>query len=92
MEMELNDKHLTMLLAAIGQKLSMAEDPEYGQSVACVASFATKLVVTVIVAHAENRAEALDGVRSALADCEIMVNKAYDVLEALGVMKERSIN
>lgn len=92
MEMELNDKHLTMLLGAIGKKLSDSEESEYGQSVACVASFATKLIVTVIVAHADNRTEALNGVRSAFVDCEVMVNKAYDVLEALWDMKGTSVN
>ena len=92
MEMQLNDEHLTMLLAAIGQKLTDSEESEYGQSVASVASFAAKLIVTVVVAHAGDRTEALEGVRSALADCEIMVNKAYDVLETLGVMKDRSVN
>jgi hypothetical protein len=89
MEMELNDKHLTMLLAAIGQKLSNSEEMEYGPNLACVASFATKLITTVIVGHADNREEALEGVRSALADCEIMVNKAYDVLEPFMAMRER---
>jgi len=87
MEMELNDKHLTMLLAAIGQKLSNSEDMEYGPNLACVASFATKLIVTVIVGHSDSREEALGGIRSALADCEIMVNKAYDVLEPIMAMR-----
>ena len=92
MEMELNDKHLTMLLAAIGQKLSKAEDPEFGSSIACVASFATKLITTVVIGVAEGREEAIDGVRSALADCEIMVNKAYDVLEPLMAIKDGKVH
>jgi len=83
MEMELNDKHLTMLLVAIGQKLSNSEETAYGESLACVASFAMKLITTVVVGHADSRKEALEGVRSALADCEIMVNKAYDVFDVL---------
>jgi len=88
MEMELNDKHLTMLLAAIGQKLSNSEEEAYGPNLACVASFATKLITTVVVGHADSREEALEGVRSALADCEIMVNKAYDVIEPLLAMRD----
>lgn len=87
MEMELNDKHLTMLLSAIGQKLYNAEETAYGQSLACVASFATKLITTVVIGHADSREEALEGVRSALADCETLVNKAYDILEPIMAMR-----
>jgi len=92
MEMELNNTHLTMLLGAIGKKLSDSKEEDYGENLACVASFATKLITTVVVGHADSREEALEGVRSALADCEIMTNKAYDVLEALGVMKCKTFN
>lgn len=92
MEMELNDKHLTLLLAAIGQKLSDAEDPQFGKSVCSVASFATKLIATVVIGIADNREEALDGVRSALADCEGMVNKAYDVLDFLKASQEGNVH
>jgi len=87
MEMQLTDKHLTMLLAAIGQKLSNSGEADYGPNLANVAVFATKLITTVVVGHADNREEALEGVRSALADCEIMVNKAYDVLEPIMAME-----
>lgn len=92
MEMELNDRDLTMLLTAIGQKLSDAEDPQFGKCVCSVASFATKLIATVVIGIADSREEALDGVRSALADCEGMVNKAYDVLELLKTSQERNVH
>ena len=92
MEMELNDKDLTILLTVIGQKLSDSEDPQFGKCVCSVASFATKLIATIVIGVADSRAEALDGVRSALADCEQLVNKSYDVLEALGEIRNAKIN
>lgn len=92
MEMELNDRDLAILLTVIGQKLSDAEDPQFGKCVCSVASFATKLIATVVIGIADSREEALDGVRSALADCEQLVNKSYDVLEALGEIRNAKIN
>jgi hypothetical protein len=92
MEMELNDAHLGMLLIAINEKLSQAEDPQFGHSLASVASFAMKLITTVVVVHADSRKEALEGVRSALADCEIMVNKAYDVFDVLNAAADGKVH
>jgi hypothetical protein len=85
--MDLNDKDLTMLLRVIDKKLSDAEDPEFGKSMCSVANFATKLIALIVVGVADDRNEALDGVRNALADCETMVNMTYDVFETTGVMK-----
>ncbi len=92
MEMELNDAHLGMLLVAINEKLSSAEDPQFGRCLASVASFATKLITTVVISAASNREDALGGVRSAVADCEQMVNKAYDVLDALRAAHEGKVH
>jgi hypothetical protein len=92
MEMELNDAHLGMLLIAINEKLSQTEDPQFGHSLASVASFATKLITTVVISVANNREEALGGIRNALADCNGMVNKTYDALDALNAAADGKVH
>jgi len=88
MEMELNEKHLRILLATILEKLADTEDPQFGNSIAAVASFSTKLITSVVISVADNREEALEGVRSALADCTSIINKTYDVLDTLNATHE----
>jgi hypothetical protein len=82
MEIELNDAHFSALLVTIHEKLSKAEDPQFGHSVAAVAGFATKLITSVVISVSDNREDALEGVHSALFDCKSIINKAYDVLDA----------
>jgi hypothetical protein len=92
MEMNLNDKHLRSLLANILEKLADTGDPQFGRSVASVASFATSLITSLIISVADNRADALQGVHDALADCKTIINKSYDVLDALNAAHEGKVH
>ena len=92
MEFNLNDKDLTILLAEINQKLADAEDPQFGKSIRSVASFATKLIMSILVGVADNREDALEGARSTFADCENMINKAYDLIDAFVAASEGKVH
>ena len=92
MGFNLSDKDLTLLLAAINQKLADAEDPQFGESVRSVASFANKLIMNILISVADNREDALEGARSAFADCEIMINKAYDLIDAFVAASEGKVH
>ena len=92
MGFNLSDKDLTLLLAAINQKLADAEDPQFGKSVRSVASFANKLIMSILISVADNREDALEGARSTFADCEIMINKAYDLIDAFVAASEGKVH
>ena len=92
MGFNLSDKDLTLLLAAINQKLADTEDPQFGKSVRSVASFAKKLIMSILIGVADNREDALEGARSAFADCEIMINKAYDLIDAFVAASEGKVH
>ena len=83
MDIKLNEKDLTDLLNFIGVKIADSKDPEFGKSICCVASFATRLVAAVVLGVADSREEAINGVNSAFEDSRNLVNSVYDTVEMI---------